>query len=117
MSKSYRFGLCLGRHELPSVDGYIYGNTVDPMDFAALSACASAAIPSDADSIELYVTGLTPATLAVVKHCHDNSINLTCWHYDRESGDYRPQVVISGMERCSCGCRHLWGTSCPACGL
>ena len=27
-----KFGLCLGRHNIPGVESYIFGNEIDPLD-------------------------------------------------------------------------------------
>lgn len=43
----------------------------------------------------LYVTGLTVATVAVINVCREEGIDLTLYHYDRESGSYYPQKVVS----------------------
>jgi hypothetical protein len=113
---TYKLGLCNGRHQLPEVDGYVYGTEVNPMDFTEMELTANESIPADADHIDLYVTGLTAATLAVVKVCECRAINLTCWHYDREQGNYQPQQIFRGFRPCPfCGYRHL-GDWCPNCG-
>lgn len=43
--------------------------------------------------IDLYVTGLTVALIAVVNVCLRERIGLTLWHYDREKDDYFPQPI------------------------
>lgn len=43
--------------------------------------------------IDLYVTGLTVALIAVINCCVDEGIALTLWHFNRESGEYYPQQV------------------------
>ena len=114
-------GLCAGRHDIPGVDEYIFPNTVDPMDFHGMKRqatrrlidlirntgrgqvyvldeddegpCDRVYVPVD---IRLYVTGLTPATIAVMQafECLYEACRvhgLTLMHYDRESGQYREQ--------------------------
>lgn len=114
-------GLCAGRHDIPGVDEYIFPNTVDPMDFHGMKRqatrrlialirntgrgqvyvldedddgpCDRVYVPVD---IRLYVTGLTPATIAVMQafECLYEACQvhgLTLMHYDRESGQYREQ--------------------------
>ena len=44
--------------------------------------------------INLYVTGLTVALIAALNVCKGNKVDVTLWHYDRESGNYFPQDVI-----------------------
>lgn len=111
-----KLGLCQGRHNLPAVDGYVFANTVDPTDIIGLTETAWNSVPSDCDELDLYVTGLTPATLAVVYTCQRKGINLTCWHYNRDDDSYFPQTVISGWHSCwACGNR-MQGDYCPSCG-
>lgn len=38
--------------------------------------------------INLYVTGFTPALIAVINMCKCNNITLNTWHYNKDSGDY-----------------------------
>ena len=38
--------------------------------------------------INLYVTGFTPALIAVINMCKYNGITLNTWHYNKDSGDY-----------------------------
>ena len=38
--------------------------------------------------INLYVTGFTPALIAVINMCKDNNIILNTWHYNKNSGNY-----------------------------
>lgn len=114
-------GLCAGRHDIPGVDEYIFPNAVDPMGFRGMKQQATRrlidllrnagrgqvyVIDEDDDGpcdrvyvpvdIRLYVTGLTPATIAVMQafECLYEACQvhgLTLMHYDRESGQYREQ--------------------------
>lgn len=85
---------CEGRHDIPqAVDGAVFPMEIsDPTNGAALEATAKAKLQA-VDSLSLYVTGFTPATLAIVKVCKEQGIALTCYHYDRETGSYWPQVM------------------------
>lgn len=38
--------------------------------------------------INLYVTGFTPALVAVINMCKCNGITLNTWHYNKDSKDY-----------------------------
>lgn len=38
--------------------------------------------------INLYVTGFTPALIAVINMCKYNNITLNTWHYNKDNGDY-----------------------------
>lgn len=110
-------GLCASRHPLP-VTEYIYPETVNPLDFDGLKAVAVEFIRNrvgvesvyaqpingndytDTEcwcgrrALVVYVTGLTAATAAVIAACAENGVHLTLMHYDRESGDYKPQVIF-----------------------
>lgn len=87
-----KLGLCKGRHEIDGVDNYVFPTEVDPLDVDGLLAQASSAVRG-ADFVDLYVTGLTVALVAVINACGLQEIPLTLWHYDRESGEYYPQSV------------------------
>lgn len=43
--------------------------------------------------LNLYVTGLTPALIAVLNICREESITVDLYHYDRETGGYFIQKV------------------------
>lgn len=91
--KRYAFGVCAGRHEMP-VQEFVFGETVDPTRPVKLYNTAYDKIPEDAEHIDLYVTGLTPATLAIVAVCANRGISLTAYNYNRETGKYMPQEVL-----------------------
>lgn len=110
-------GLCASRHPLP-VTECIYPETVNPLDFDGLKAvavefvrnrvgvesvCAQPINGNDYTDTEcfrgrralvVYVTGLTAAAAAVIAACAENGVHLTLMHYDRECGDYLPQVIF-----------------------
>lgn len=110
-------GLCAARHPLP-VEEYIFPEAVNPLDFDGLKAAAVKFITdrvgvesvyaqpingNDYTDIEcfrgcrdlvVYVTGLTAATAAVIAACAANGVHLTLMHFDRDSGDYKPQVIF-----------------------
>ena len=85
---------CEGRHNIPqAVDGAVFPMEIlDPTNGAALEATAKAKLQG-VDSLSLYVTGFTPATLAIVKVCREMGISLVCFHYDRETSSYWPQAM------------------------
>jgi hypothetical protein len=91
-------GLCEGRHEIPDVDDYIFGEIENPMDFADLEYRAftwvDAAEKNDVDLVILYVTGFTPALTSVIKACSNRHISLKLMHYDRETNTYKAQYVL-----------------------
>lgn len=90
----YTFALCEGRHEMPVAES-LFPSTLDPTDVEGMAAMADAAIPKDCDDLHIYVTGLTAAMLAVVAVCERRQIPLTAHHYDRNTGKYFPQRVLS----------------------
>ena len=90
----YTYGVCRGRHEMP-VDDYIFEEITEPMNFImGLYATAAKKIPQDATRVAIYVTGLTQATLAITAVCATRNIELWAYHYDKETGEYKPQRVL-----------------------
>lgn len=91
-------GLCEGRHELPGVKDFIFGEIEDPMDFESLQDIAACWLEevkkAKVDVIKLYVTGLTPALTSVIKMCAIRHMTLKLMHYDRETDSYKPQYVL-----------------------
>lgn len=94
MARTVSMATCEGRHDIPeAVDGAIFPMVIEtPTDGDALEAVAKAKLQG-VEALNLYVTGFTPATLAVVKVCRGMGIALTCFHYDRETSSYWPQVM------------------------
>lgn len=95
MENNIKIALCEGRHVMPEgVIGAIYPNTVDPTDLDILNDMAKAFIASHiGETVDVYVTGLTVALVAVIMAANNAMVGLTLWHYDRDTGDYYPQVV------------------------
>lgn len=89
----YTFATCAGRHDTPAKEAIFPQNVENIFDFGTLYITADKKIPADCGWIELYVTGLTPCVLAVAAVCHDRDIALTCYHYDKDTGEYRGQVL------------------------
>jgi hypothetical protein len=91
-------GLCEGRHEIPDVDDYIFGEIEDLMDFDDLeyrAACwVEEAKKNEVDVVKLYVTGLTPALTSIIKMCGIRHLTLMLMHYDRETNTYSAQYVL-----------------------
>ena len=110
-------GLIRGRHELPA-EKYIFEEIENPLDFSAIYMRAESFVMNECNvrevygravnsasytddciyegefALVLYVTGLSSALAAVVKACAKNGVSLTLMHFDRESGDYRPQRIF-----------------------
>lgn len=105
-------GLVRGRHEMP-VDSYIFDEDVNPMDFNEIDARVVSWInqiseytTSENDfmfphypvgegvEVVLYVTGLSSALSAVIRWCAKCHISLMLMHFDRDSGEYKPQLIF-----------------------
>src|SRR5574344_436339 len=67
--KTLKVGICEGRHQMPCAQ-FVFATSVAPADMVGLQATADAAVAKFAhdgvQKLELFVTGLTVATLAVV---------------------------------------------------
>ena len=117
--KKLLLGLVKGRHPLP-VEDYIFQEIKNVMDFSTLEEEAFKKllpyvekcdlvesespscymdypdVPFIKNDIELniYVTGLTPATLAVINACRRLVVReINFYHYDREKNEYKKQTV------------------------
>ena len=111
-------GLIRGRHPLP-VNEYIFESIEDVLDFDHLNEVVVGFIKTHCnptfewgcgvnqadytdirvrtgDDLNVYVTGLTAATAEVVAAAAEFGINLTLWHFDRDTGDYVPQYFRFG---------------------
>lgn len=44
--------------------------------------------------INLYVTGFTPALVAVINMCKGENITLNTWHYNKDNGEYFKYPII-----------------------
>lgn len=94
MEKKKTLALCKGRHEMPtSVGGYIFDTIEDVTDLFAMEEIADKVLDQDLKYLDLYVTGLTPALIAVLNVCRLNGTRVTLFHFNRETGDYFPQDV------------------------
>ena len=110
-----KIGTVKGRHEMP-VDYYVF-EEIDPNDvfnFAFIQGLAVTEVLKIFDKeidrlhesatirIELYVTGLTSATICALnsikaitkKDSFQREVYVVAMHYDRETGEYCSQVVI-----------------------
>lgn len=85
--------LCEGRHEIPqAIDGSIFGTELDPLDLAGMETEAKKQLHGVV-KLNLYVTGLTVALIAVLNVCREEHIKVTLYHFNRETGEYYPQEV------------------------
>jgi hypothetical protein len=113
----YTYGLCRGRHDIPDVSDFLFDTQVNPLDVDALTEHVRSEIPEDCDQLTLYATGLTVALLAVVTICQQRDIGLTVMHFDRDSGEYYPQIIFTTEICPCCGGRQIrGGYACKWCG-
>lgn len=99
ITRSIAVSLCEGRHPIPqAVDGALFGSVIeDPTDVEGLTAEAEDILLDRVGChghVDLFVTGLTVALIAVINAARKLEDSVTLWHYDRESGKYFPQEVM-----------------------
>lgn len=105
MEKTIKLGLVKGRHPLP-VDEYIFeeGDITFPINPAKLQNVVAKKLdelgckPSSDNKLVVYVTGLTPATTAVITVAFLNHHFLTLMHYDRDSADWIEDPIFTDKE-------------------
>lgn len=101
-------GLIKGRHEMP-VSSYIFDEVVDMFDYDKIRhhiedfIRAEVGVVFNEDGIIysnkgektliVYVTGLTSVACELVDACNKLGVPLVLMHYDRDTGDYRPQFL------------------------
>lgn len=85
--------LCEGRHSIPkATDGAIFNNELNPLAVEELEAEALCKLEG-LETLNLYVTGLTVALVAVLNAAHRLGIKVTLYHFNRENGTYYSQEV------------------------
>lgn len=83
------FGLCKGRHSIQFLtdDQYIFCDPLDAGNIQDIQAKADAWVDknmSDENNhLDLVVTGLTSASIAVINAVKSKGYNLTCWHFNQ----------------------------------
>ena len=94
-TKSLTLALCQGRHEMPAeVAGSIFEGEVNPLDPQGLEEKASAVV-AGAETVTIYVTGLSVALVAALNACKKASVKkVVLMHYNRDAGSYYPQEVF-----------------------
>lgn len=87
--------LCRGTHCIPeAVDGNIFDTDINPLAVDELEKSAMRTLTKmSVTHLNLYVTGLTVALVAVINACKRLNISLVLYHYDRETEEYYPQKV------------------------
>lgn len=85
--------LCAGRHPIPAaVDGSIFDENVDPTNYVDLEVTAVGQLVG-IKVLHLYVTGLSQALIATLNAAKITGTQVVAYHYDRDTGEYFPQVV------------------------
>lgn len=128
--KHVRVALCAGRHEIPVAHGAIFETIEDVTNTGRMEVHAMRYIRKAATEaarvgkylhLEVYVTGLTPALVAVINaamYYHKrHGVALTLWHYNRDEGEYFRQEVLAPQVCPFCGAEVPFGEcTCPICG-
>lgn len=91
--KTFKMALCEGRHDIPeAVDGSIFGFEIDPLHPEKLEEDAAAKIHDlGIKKLNLYVTGLSVALVAVINAAKLTGVELVLYHYDKNSDTYYTQ--------------------------
>ena len=95
-----KIGLIKGRHDIPQVQGnYIFEEDIDPVDvdgtqIKAFNVLSEIKAKDPQTWLDIYVTGLTMALIATLNVARQLDLNVTLYHFDRETGKYFPQTVL-----------------------
>ena len=98
--KTINVAVCQGRHDIPqATDGAVFGAIIIEMNPKKLLTQAQAVLKNDnkiekGDLENLYITGITIATVANIKACTMIGANLVCFHFDKDTGKYISQEVL-----------------------
>ncbi len=95
--KKMKLGLCVGRQRIEGIEGYVFTSTLNPTDIQGMSKACHDKL-WNCSGLDLYVTGLTVALVTVINYCCHNHIPLTLWHFDKATGDYYPQEVVTRVD-------------------
>lgn len=86
-------GLVRGRHEMP-VDDYLFDSIDNVLDFESMRREIAHRL-AGVQQLHLYVTGLTAATVEVMNFCIEHNVELTLFHFDRDSQSYVAQTTAT----------------------
>lgn len=94
-----RVSLCDSRHLFPEeVQGSIYSHTIDLDRPKAIESRADMyvcqAICDGFVELDVYVTGVQRALVAVINACHRRGMKLVLWHFNPKSEQYESQEVL-----------------------
>ena len=90
-----RIGTIAGRHPLP-VERNILQGQVNPgqeaydQAFSATKDLVRELLSQGVDHIDLFYTGLTEITIAVLDALQDEPVSVTVWRYDSVASEYMP---------------------------
>ena len=93
-------GLIKGRHKLPGyIKDYVFDSDIPQAhicdsDYLEEICTAFLALRYDVKTVNVYVTGFTPAMLALVRICSLRGVKLNAYNYDRESKEFWKQEVL-----------------------
>lgn len=78
-----------------AVDGAVFDKIPNPTDISGIRTIISDRL-AGIDSLALYVTKTENAValVEIISYCYRNTVPLTLYHYDDDTDDYYPQVVI-----------------------
>lgn len=93
-------GLICNRHKLPpNVTDYVWDADMTSEEILDVAYQEQHCIDwlrqniKPRDVLNLYVTGLTQALVAMINACHRMNVPLILWHYNRNLRTYYKQVV------------------------
>ena len=92
-------GLIRGRHSVPAgVSFFVFEADIPQAricDAAYMEGICEAFLSDHRPTaVEVYVTGFTPALLALIKSCRERGIALAAYNYDREKRSFWRQEVL-----------------------
>lgn len=95
MDKIHKLELCKGRHEIPdAVDGSVFDFEINPLKPDELEKQAIERLQElNVRHLELYVTGLSVALVAVINATKELKIDLVLYHYNKDDNTYFAQKV------------------------
>jgi hypothetical protein len=96
-----KIGLCQGQHEIPGITDYFFDTEISLINTIQLQKIAEEKLWKIMDiygrsniEIELYVTGLTAALIAVINACNLNCTRINLMHYDKNACTYYKQNIV-----------------------
>ena len=93
-------GLIAGRHILPDViTDNVFSTDIPQIhitDSAYMDRICNEFLDRhpEADTIAVYISGFTPALLALIKACANRNLHLTAYNFDREGRTFWNQEVL-----------------------